>query len=82
MYRNNPYISALAKERCTAVSGTPKPITQTTLCGWAGRWSEGHDVTPKPCRKKEERERERPNYDYEHYCPSWKGTRGEQPPKR
>ena len=57
MYRNNPYISALAKERCTAVSGTPKPTTQTTLCGWAGRWSEGHDVTPKPCRKKEERER-------------------------
>ena len=24
-----------------------------TLCGWAGRWPEGHNVTPKPSRKKE-----------------------------
>ena len=23
-----------------------------TWCGWAGRWPEGHDVTPKPSRKK------------------------------
>ena len=29
-----------------------------TWCGWAGRWPEGHNVTPKPSRKKE-RKRER-----------------------
>ena len=32
-----------------------------TWCGWAGRWPEGHDVTPKPSRKKKE-ERERENH--------------------
>ena len=29
-----------------------------TRCGWAGQEPEGHDVTPKPSRKKERKERE------------------------
>ena len=28
----------------------------STLCGWAGRWPEGHDVNPKPGRKTERHE--------------------------
>ena len=34
--------------------GNPKAgHSITTWCGWAGQVPEGHDVTPKPSRKKE-----------------------------